>query len=72
MSKIAIILNGDSEGRHISNVTHAADCAQKMGYETYVASPKRPSNISGDHYVTPTSGQVHALIQKLKMRHAGP
>ncbi len=65
--KHAIIINGDTEARHLANVTRAAKVLKRGGYELHVASPQKPGvQVAG--YVYPTLAKVKKLIAGVKSR----
>lgn len=65
MAKFALIINGDTEARHLGNVGRALEVLEGEGYETFVASRERPSE-DHDHYVDATVEQITTLIEQLK------
>ncbi len=44
INKIAIIINGDSEARHLQNVDRSLHVLTDMGYQTYVYSTETPKD----------------------------
>lgn len=63
--KYAIIINGDTEPRHLANAELAAKRLKELGYDLYVANPLHPTT-SVDQYVTATLPNLQALVQGLK------
>ena len=49
MSKYAIIINGDTEPRHLKNVDRAINSLKSDGYEVFVADVEKPK-ARADHY----------------------
>jgi hypothetical protein len=54
IKRVAVIINGDGEPRHLENVERASKLLRDGGYELYVASPQKPSN-NPTMYVAPNS-----------------
>ncbi|MBI2339006.1 MAG: hypothetical protein HYU99_01375 [Deltaproteobacteria bacterium] len=68
MAKYALIINGDTESRHLQNVERSlANKFEAEGYETYVASPEE-IKAPHDHYVTPTLKNIQTLVAGLKAK----
>jgi HEAT repeat protein len=67
VNNYAIIINGDTELRHLKNVERALGVLSKDGYKTHVASTKRPSTRS-DSYVRATVNNVRSMIRNVKSR----
>ena len=66
--KIAVIINGDAESRHLENVDRALrNVLHPKGYETYVASPFQPSAPT-DHYFSEDRAGVLTLLDQLSSR----
>ena len=65
MGKIAIIINGDSEPRHVQNVERAVQRMEEQGFETYVASTTKPQ-AAHDHYFASTERGVDDLLRDVK------
>jgi thiol-disulfide isomerase/thioredoxin len=63
--RIAVIINGDTEDRHLKNVDRAAGLFKKSGYDLYVASPNKPQE-GATVYVSPTSEGVGEIAKNLK------
>lgn len=66
-NRIAVIINGDTESRHLTNVERARTLLASKGYQTYVASTAKPSGPT-DYYVEATPKGVQDLIQALKQK----
>ncbi len=71
MSKIAVVINGDthrkSVEKHQKNADRALKVLEGMGYETFVANPKKP-NADFDHYYHADVDGVDDLIDDLKQK----
>lgn len=68
MAKYALIINGDTEDRHLRNVDQClTNKFEAEGYETYVASSKVPT-AQHDHYVKPTLENIRGFVDKLKIQ----
>lgn len=65
MTRYALILNNDTEGRHLSNVDLALRQLKSEGYQTFVASPKEPHEKT-DVFVAPEN--YKDLIARLKAK----
>lgn len=65
--KYALILNGDFEMRHLTNVSRSLKTLKEGGFETFVASPVKPE-ISYDHYITPTLAGIQTLVNGLQSK----
>jgi tetratricopeptide (TPR) repeat protein len=63
--KIALIVNGDTEARHLENVERSLRALAADGYETYVVSPRQPK-APCDRSVSPTLQNVRDLTAQLK------
>ncbi|MBI4236840.1 MAG: hypothetical protein HY696_00305 [Deltaproteobacteria bacterium] len=59
--KIAFVINGDTEARHLENVDRSVRELKRMGYTVYVASPEAPST-APDRYVPATHTAIQALL----------
>ncbi|MBI4125485.1 MAG: hypothetical protein HY466_06120 [Deltaproteobacteria bacterium] len=71
MQKMAVIINGDTGGRHLENVDRAlVNVLKPQGYETWVASPSRPS-ASHDRYFRGDREGIQNLLKQLKAK-SGP
>lgn len=66
-NRIAVIINGDTESRHLTNVDRARTMLASKGYQTYVASTAKPSGPT-DYYVDANPKGVQDLIQTLKQK----
>jgi len=65
--KIAVIVNGDREKRHIGNVQRAVKVLKKGGYHIYVASPVKPKGLgSTDRHVLPTREKIKRMIAGIR------
>lgn len=70
MAKYAMIINGDTESRHLRNVEHSLTNyfeTPENGYETFVASTKAPS-APHDHYYRATPEGVQQMIEDLRSK----
>ena len=67
VQRIAVILNGDTETRHIKNVSFAAQFFKENGYDLYIASPNEPPT-KAIRVVSPTKEGISSLISNLKNR----
>lgn len=65
--KYAIILNGDTEERHVGNVTRALKVLKRERFETFVAGTERPKH-GADHYTTATPQDVARLIAQVRAK----
>ncbi|MBI4238317.1 MAG: hypothetical protein HY696_07875 [Deltaproteobacteria bacterium] len=65
MSRVAVIINGDREPRHVENVERAAARLRDGGYEVLVVSPERPDGVDGDHYWAPNQAALDAVRARL-------
>lgn len=63
--RVAVIINGDGEERHLENVDRALKVLDKQGYETYVASPQEPAT-PADHYTGATKEEALGMLGELK------
>ncbi len=68
--KYALIVNGDTEGRHLGNVEQALKVLKAQGFETFVASPSKPVQ-PADHYAAPTRQKLQELVAGLKAKIGG-
>jgi thiol-disulfide isomerase/thioredoxin len=62
--KVAVIINGDGEERHIENVETALKVLKSKGYETYVASPEKPTT-PADHYTRATAEETLDMLDEV-------
>ena len=66
--KYALIVNGDTEPRHLGNVDRAVTALKKEGrYHIAVASPERPAS-KVDEYTPPEKESLDQLIEGLALR----
>lgn len=68
MTKIAIIINQDSEARHLSNVENSLTALEKQGYETHVFSTQKPGTKPDHLHVGVDKAELHQKIADLKSR----
>lgn len=68
MAKIAVIINGDSEARHLGNVERALKHLEAKGYETWVASPQKPQ-ASHDFYFQSSAEGMKKFIAQLEKQN---
>lgn len=64
--KLAVIVNGDTEKRHLQNVVMIADRLKEMKYEVFVANPKPVQGVAPDHHVQPTIGGLKQLSEVMQ------
>lgn len=65
--KYALIINGDTEERHLQNVDRSIGVLKRQGYETFVASPSKPGQMA-DHYVPANITNIRELIAELRSK----
>ncbi|MFO1519729.1 MAG: HEAT repeat domain-containing protein [bacterium] len=66
--KFALIVNGDTEERHLANVEQAMKALKAEGaYEISVASPKAPAAMA-DSFALPDAGSLKGLINGLQSK----
>lgn len=63
--RIAVILNGDTEERHLQNVDRASKLLGEKGYDLYVASPKQPQGKT-TLLAEPTQKGVEKILKDLE------
>lgn len=63
-SQYALIINGDTNPQSLGNVDRSASVLEEKGYETFVASPGKPS-APVDHYTPATPENIEKLIADL-------
>ncbi|MBX7149219.1 thioredoxin family protein [bacterium] len=62
--KIAVILNLDSEERHVNNVEMSSTALYDDGYEVIVVSVKKPTDV--DHYIPASQENIRRVLSELK------
>ncbi|MBI4237254.1 MAG: hypothetical protein HY696_02400 [Deltaproteobacteria bacterium] len=64
IQKHAVIINGDTEGRHLENVERSIRTLKAQGYTVHVASPQRPTTPLGpdDHYAKADLKGIKTLL----------
>jgi hypothetical protein len=67
MKRIAIIINGDTEKRHLENVERSLAVLRAKGFETYVASTQNPG-VAGDYYVDATASKIGPMMTRFLIR----
>ncbi len=60
-NKIALIVNGDDEGRHLQNVENAIQFYQNKGFTTQVLSPLAPK-FQATQFLPPTTENLESII----------
>lgn len=65
IKRFALLINGDTEPRHLANVEMALKVLQADGYVRFVASPQ-PTQQIADHYLTASPKTVKDLVAQLK------
>jgi len=67
-NKYALIINGDTEPRHLQNVERAIQALRsEASYQIAVASPTKPQG-AVEHFVPPDPKDLEFLIQGMKSR----
>lgn len=66
--KIAVIVNGDTEQRHLENAQRMLLSLRRDGYEVFLLNPRNLNRVEGGHYFTPTLPNLRALQEMLRSR----
>ncbi len=63
VKKYAVVINGDTEERHLKNAIRSSRVLKKDGYETFIANP---DSLIADNYVPSNSNSIRTLISGLR------
>ncbi|MBI4124707.1 MAG: hypothetical protein HY609_04530 [Deltaproteobacteria bacterium] len=66
-SRIAVVVNGDTEQRHLDNAERMAQTLRTGGYDVFLLNSYRLPGVKPDHYFPPTQKGLRALQKKLKL-----
>lgn len=64
--KVAVVVNGDAEPRHLENVRQSVGVLQRQGYDVHVLNRERPDGIPADRFFPPTQAGLKALRERLE------
>lgn len=65
--KYALVINPDTEDRHLGNVENSLGVLEQQGYETYVVSTEKPQS-KHDHYAKSDFTELGAAIDEIRSK----